>query len=90
MTPWLVERRPYDECPHCGRFKFRPLYDGRTEESYGRCKNCEYRDDSVTAEPDMYLDDAGKSEANFMIVVFFLAALAILGWALVQGVQVIV
>jgi len=82
--PYIVERYPYNECPRCERFQYRPMYDGRTEESYGLCKNCRYRDDDVLATPDRYVHDANKSSADCLLVVFGLMLLVTFAWGLLK------
>jgi len=84
LPAWLVERRPYDECPRCERFQYRPLYDGRLEESYGKCKHCEFKDDSIDVEPDIYVHDANKAMGDLLLIIFALAALAGVIWGVLH------
>ncbi len=72
--PYRVEGRPYDECPQCQRHQYRPIYDGRTESAYRRCKHCKYETE-CDLEPDRYVSDGGKREADFFLVVFALVVL---------------
>lgn len=85
LAPFRVERRPYDECPHCERVKYRPVYDGRHGESEGKCKSCKYTGET-SAEPgdDVYVDHPdGAGEA------FFIALLFAVGIALVVSLVVV-
>jgi hypothetical protein len=87
-SPYRVEGRPYEECPNCQRYKYRPIYDGRTEASYRLCKYCQFESE-CDLEPDRYVSDGGKSEADAFVAVFALGMLvfiAYLGYSIIVAI----
>lgn len=88
--PFLVERVPYDDCPNCEYPEYRPVYDGRTEEAERICKRCRYKEDAPdVGEPDRYVHDANKRQADVLFFFLGASAIAFLLWCLWKGLMML-